>query len=124
MVISKFDSLNKLSQHCGIDRNTVSELIKYKKLLFDELELSTSDDKIKNEDELKNKPFVRKKLERYQCQPLLYNGEYYESINHLSEFLNISRSACSYYLRKKKPINNQFIHRITRYEYLRIKPND
>lgn len=124
MIISKFDSFSKLSEHCGVDRNTISKFIKDKKLLFDELELSVCNNRIKSNDILKNKPFVRKKIERYQCKPLSYNGEYYESINHLSKFLNISRDRCSYCLKNKKPINNQLIHEITRYEYLRIKSND
>lgn len=118
--ISMFKSINQLSQHCNLDRNTISECITKKRNIFDELEIEIISDK-NSFDHLLNRPFCFNPLERYQSQPLLYNNIMFESIKQLSEHLGINRNKISRAVTSKKPIKGFCVYKITRYEYISNK---
>lgn len=115
--ISVFKSINQLSQHCKIDRNSLSDCILNKREIFDELFVQVIDN-IDPFENLLNCPFCFNPLERYQSQPLLYNNLMFESIKKLSEYLSVDRGVISRAIKSQKTIKGFNITKITRYEYI------
>lgn len=116
-VLSVFESFNSLSRHCSVDRNTLSNNCKNGIPIFDELYLKKLD--MNEYFHLLNKPFYKNHMSRYQLQPVEYKNIYYESIKELAEELNVDHSIVSKAVCSKKLINGSFVHKITRYEFIK-----
>lgn len=119
-VFAIYQSIRHLANHCSLDRNSISECIEQQRTIFDEVyvRLSLVED---IPEELLNKPFCFNPLKRYQSQPLSYNNMFFESIKHLSEYLDINRDKINRAITKNQPINNHTVTKITRYEYINNK---
>lgn len=118
VVISVFNSVSSLGIHCGIQRNSLARCIKDGEPIYDEVFLEKWDgNHIDNP--LFEKPFIDKKLDKYQCQPCVYDGVKFQSVKELCEYLKIGRYQLDNSL-DRIPINSHIPKKITRYEYSKI----
>lgn len=122
-LLSVFNSTRTLCKYCKLGRGTIASHLSSGRLLFDELYLKEVKGNQKDHP-LFEKPFIRKKLKRYQTQPIDYNGQYFESILDASKYLNIRYDMCQYHINNKIKYKGNYIEKISRYEYLRLKFND
>lgn len=125
IIISVFKSMSKLSKYCSVSRETIERSVKNKTSIFDELyvnEIDVSD--LKKYEELIEKEFILRHMNRYQSSPCYYNGVFYESITDLSNELSINYSKIQYIVNNNKKINNHIPKKITRFEYISLKLND
>lgn len=116
-LISVFQSLNRLSSHCSVNRNTLSARLKDGDPIYDEFHLKIVDDSYL-ESELFEKPFILNPLPTYgNSVPLKYKNKLYSSIKELAEDTSFSRNKITWAILKEKEISGSLIEKISAYEY-------
>lgn len=116
-LISVFQSLNRLSSHCKVDRNTLSRLLKNVDPVYDKFYLKIVNESYL-ESELFEKPFILNPLPFYgNSVPLKYNNKLYSSIKELAEDTNFSRNKITWAISQEKEMSGSLIEKISAYEY-------
>ena len=124
-IISVFESMSKLSKYCGVGREVIEKSVRNKTSIFDELYINKVDiSDLKKYEELLDKEFIFRCMNRYQSSPCYYDGIFYESITELSNELSINYGKIQYMISNNKKINNHIPKKITRFEYISLKLND
>lgn len=121
-IISIFTRLEDLSKHCGINRNTLKQLIDKEELFFEKWSFKIVDDIEEYPQKLIEKPFITRKLKTYQSQPVEYNGKFYENATVLSRVLGVTRDKVVRAIQKNRMINDLPVRHIPKYKF--VESND
>lgn len=107
------------------DVRDIEKSVRNKTSIFDELYINKVDiSDLKKYEELLDKEFIFRCMNRYQSSPCYYDGIFYESITELSNELSINYGKIQYMISNNKKINNHIPKKITRFEYISLKLND